>query len=190
MTIRSVLCPLPRLGLLLLLVAGCREPASPDFALEASRARQDLPFYLSGDAVLAGRQFAPNAGPPSFGRSTFDGRCSEPADVLLRFEVSGQATYLGAVSGVVEHCSQLDFTTFSTIAITDGVQVWTAANGDELRGEHERPEGAPDELVEWVGGTGRFADATGEAVARPVCDPAAGTCILVIEGVLGLGRAE
>jgi hypothetical protein len=170
---------------LLVLAAGCEQPAAPSPSPTTSRARVDLPFHLTGDAVVVLQQFAPNAGPPDFGQSTFDERCSVPADLLLRFQVTGRATHLGAVTGVVEHCTQLDFTTFTAKIITDGTMVWTAANGDELWGEHHRPEGYSFELVEWVGGTGRFAEANGEAEARPQCDPSTGTCTLTVEGVLG-----
>jgi len=182
MTARSFLCAL---ALTTLVTAACDRsiPADPD-PVAFSQARKDLPFHLSGDAVLVGREVAPNAGPPDFGQSTFDGRCSEPADMLMRFEVSGQASYLGEVTGVVEHCTQLDFTTLQTAKITDGIMIWTAANGDELWGQHERPEGESAELVEWVGGTGRFASASGNAVSRPECNQAAGTCTLEIDGVL------
>jgi len=187
MTVRRALQPLTALPLLAVLALGCQEPASTPTAPAAAldhQAREELPFHLEGTAALVGMQRAPDFGPPNFGKSTFDGRCSEPADAVLRFEVEGQATHLGQTTGVVEHCTQFDFSTGDAYKITDGVMKFTAANGDELRGEHFRAPGTSFEQVEWVGGTGRFTTARGNAVARPACDQAAGTCTLEIDGAL------
>ncbi len=121
-----------------------------------------------GTAEIIGMQFAP--GFPG-GRSTFDGHCSVPSDYVIEFGGAGQVSHLGQVSIVFEHCSQVDFTT-GNVTYSDGVLTYIAANGDELWGTYGNGTGAPVSATEvgWqdtfvlVGGTGRFAGASGGGV--------------------------
>jgi hypothetical protein len=48
----------------------------------------------------------------------------------------------------------------------------------------EVPEGAFDEMIDFDGGTGRFEDATGEALGRAICNRAEGTCEYDARGTL------
>jgi hypothetical protein len=186
------------LATLAILAMACDEPL-PTTALDEGPASWDLvaaghrqpgdevPLRLKADGTFVGQDLAPGFGPPMFGKSTFDGRCSVPSDVVNRFSLEGQATHLGRLTALVEHCVQLDFQT-GLGTITDGRITYLAANGDELRSHHE---GASEETGtgsvshhQYVGGTGRFAGASGEATSHTVCDRSAGTCVFSLEGVL------
>lgn len=148
-----------------------------------------LPFQLSGDAVFAGQDLAPGFGPPEFGKSDFGGRCSAPSDFVVRFSVAGQATHMGDVTASLEHCSLVDFETGRTFSESDGEMTLTAANGDELRARYQRLPGE-SEQVEFIGGTGRFSDASGEATMWAQCDRVAGTCIMGMDGVLAYDASD
>lgn len=159
-------------------VAGVSAPPS---ALQVER-----PFHLDADAVLFGMQPAPDFGPPLFGKSDFDGRCSVPSDLLLSFSLEGRATRLGWFTGIAEHCSKIDFAAGRTSIITDGEMILTAANGDELWSSYVRfgeGEGVPEEHT-FVGGTGRFAGASGEGLGHPDCNRETGTCTFTLDGVI------
>lgn len=183
------------------LLAGCSEsPAGPEVPLRpelahvpALAAGRDglVPFRLDASAVLLAQDFAPDFGPPLFGKSDFDGRCSTPSDFLIRFGLVGEATHLGALTGTAEHCSQVDFQTGAS-SVTDGVMTLTAANGDELHATYmgqPGPRGLEEHLT-FVGGSGRFESATGNAISRPTCDRSAGTCVLVSSGGIAYDAAD
>jgi hypothetical protein len=81
------------------------------------------------------------------------------------FVGTGNATHLGLYS-------EVGYVTFSpadhpNIVQIDGWSIYTAANGDELHavvsGQLDGKTGAITATVTYVGGTGRFADATGSA---------------------------
>lgn len=184
-------------ALLTLLVGGCTEDAgplappalAPPAAAEAfhvtAAGRDGVPFHLSGDAALLSMERAPNFGPPLFGKSDFGGRCSVPSDLLLSFSVEGTATRLGRFTAIAEHCSVVDFVNGGS-AIHDGVMVFTAANGDELWTHYTRPSAgeATPEDHEFVGGTGRFAGASGSGLGHPDCDRSTGLCTFDLEGII------
>ena len=163
------------------------EPVTPGHA-EPGEA---LPFRLDADAVFAGQDFAPDFGPPRFGRSDFSGRCSAPADFVIRFSLQGRAAHLGEVAGGVEHCTHIDFATGAT-SVADGTMTLSTANGDELLATYVGQAGPAglEEQVTFIGGTGRFTGATGHAVALPACDPSTGTCTWVMEGVLAYAAGD
>jgi len=212
----STKVPLSRLGTLavgaLVLTVACEDPTStgPDSARStdadnafaampspdaANPLYSELPFQLNSSAVLLLQDFAPDFGPPTFGRSTFASRCSTPSDFLLRFALDGQATYLGHFTAIAEHCTVIDFAAGSGTEI-DGVLVFTAANGDELWDDYEgtnAPGQGFQEQHTFVGGTGRFENASGGGVASGDCDQAAGTCVFMLNGVIeydASGRGE
>jgi hypothetical protein len=197
---REAICVLA--GGLLLAAGACRPgPTSParrestgEPSTAANHGISDLEtsVRLAATAYFAGQDFAPGFGPPTFGRSSFGGRCSVPSDYVIRFDLEGESTHLGRVTADVEHCSRLDFTT-GLSAISDGVMTIVAGNGDELWGRYERVafggEGDP-EHVRWVGGTGRFVSATGEALSLVACDRAAGTCEYELDGVISYDASD
>jgi len=149
-----------------------------------------LPFHLDADAALAGQMFAPDFGPPNFGRSDFDGRCSVPSDYVVSFDLWGRATHLGKFTGTAGNCGQVDFQTGGS-TLSDGVLVLTAADGDVLNGVYERGGQGEDALEDhtFVGGTGRFAEATGQALGDARCDRVAGTCVFTMDGEISYGAA-
>jgi hypothetical protein len=131
---------------------------------------EGLPLRGEGIAGITGMEYAP--GFPG-GQSTFDDRCSVPSDYVIEFRGTGHLSHLGEVTLVFEHCSQIDFTTGNT-TYGDGTFAFVAANGDELWGTYGSGTGAPVSATEigWqdtfvlIGGTGRFAGASGGGVDR------------------------
>ncbi|HSM36729.1 MAG TPA: hypothetical protein VK837_10070 [Longimicrobiales bacterium] len=178
--------------LLALMATACDAP-DPTAPLATDRGRfapaqaqVARPFRLRADAALLAVDFAPDFGPPLFGKSDFGGRCSMPSDFVVSFALEGQATHLGRFAGVAEHCSQIDFATGNTSVISDGELILTAANGDELWTNYVRfglGEEVPEDHV-FVGGTGRFAGASGGGPGRPDCDRATGLCTFTLDGVI------
>ncbi|MDX1577520.1 MAG: hypothetical protein R3266_03505 [Gemmatimonadota bacterium] len=179
--------------LLLAAFAGCEEPptgpagdriADQAFVATSHGAPgETLPLQMTGTGFLQGQDFAPGFGPPAFGKDDFGGRCSTPADFVIRFSLEGQMTHLGGYTADLEHCTIIDWTT-GFIGVLDGVATITAGDGDELWARYERALGPPGTLEHYrfVGGTGRFADADGEGWAAVQCDQAAGTCDFDLEG--------
>jgi hypothetical protein len=171
------------LVLLTLLVGGCADSTTTApidaRAIDQHRTAGEKSFHLSGHAVLLDQQFAPGFPAET---SAFGGRCSVPSHFVISFSLRGQATHLGDVTALLEHCTRLDAQTglFST---SDGEMVMTSANGDELRTSYRQALGG-EEIHEFIGGSGRFAAASGEAIADAQCDRAAGTCVVEIDGLL------
>lgn len=187
---RIRLSPHPSLALTFVafLAGGCDRPVpvAPIDAhvatLDASRAPiepgEELPFVWSGSGVFVGQDLAPDFGPLTFGKSDFDGRCSGPADYVARFAVTGEATHLGKVDATLEHCGYIDWQA-GVATDRDGLMVITAANGDELHGNYETGS------IEFDGGTGRFAAATGHGTIHVEADRSTGTIpVFEMEGTL------
>ncbi len=123
---------------------------------------KELPYQ----GVMAGSvsvNFAPYF---PFVRDTFGGRCSVPSDWVSSWTATGEATHLGLFSGGGSTCARVDFAT-GVVAFGDGVGTLTAANGDTLNatlaGYGSILDGTETEEWTLVGGTGRFAGATGQA---------------------------
>jgi hypothetical protein len=146
---------------------GGRPPAALDAAGAHARQRA-APFRFRGTTFSA---------PP-----TTDPRCPE---LIVHVTTGGHATHLGQFTGAVSHCvrdGSLDF--------TDGRFVFTAADGDELHGTHSGsfvPTAAPKVFdfagrVAFVGGTGRFADATGDGALAGRIDMSTGVAAVSIDG--------
>ena len=166
------------------------EPAT----ISASQAARDgkLPLHIRADANLLAQELAPDFGPPLFGRSDFGGRCSQPADFVIRFALEGRATHLGHFTALAEHCSHIDWTVGDT-NVRDGLMTLTAANGDELWGSYAgdpAPGGGTAETMVLTGGTGRFAAASGEGVSHVMCDRQAGTCVYALDGWITYDAAD
>ena len=86
----------------------------------------------------------------------FASECSEVTTVTDSF---GKATHMGRTESLWSHCPDED----SDHEPSDGRITLIAANGDELYGVYDYPaidDGSP---IVFNGGTGRFANATGEA---------------------------
>jgi hypothetical protein len=96
------------------------------------------------------------------------GDCSVPSHWIWIEEGTGTASRLGRVTYTLRQCTQA--TSMLTGTFQEGMLEITAANGDTLEIEHYGTfEVNPDEGVSYaqgvasiVGGTGRFAGATGE----------------------------
>lgn len=144
------------------------------------------PFRLDGRGVFVDQVFAPDFGPPLFGKSTFAGRCSTPADYLVRFSVRANALHLGAVEAEMEHCGHIDFVA-GTTADRDGLMTIHAPDGDELLVSYEGTSAAGhfEGTAAFTGGTGRFTDASGGGMFAGIADRSTGTLPLVqIEGAI------
>jgi hypothetical protein len=109
-------------------------------------------------------------------RSTFEGRCSVPSDWVTTIDSVGTAAHLGKVSMTQSHCTQIDITSpLNPAVIMDGRVTVVAPNGDELWMTYTgsfifTPTTGPDVGISnityamtIVGGTGRFAHASGSA---------------------------
>ena len=81
------------------------------------------------------------------------------------FVGAGKATHLGHYNEVGS--AQFSPTADPTVFRVDGWSIYTAANGDQLyavfTGHLDGLTGTITAMVTYVGGTGRFADATGSA---------------------------
>lgn len=169
---------LPTLTACALLLVACADPPAKDVLGPgrvteslASRGQPEMsvPFHGSGSGWVTSQVFAPGF---PVERSTFDGRCSIPADYVVEFAASGQATHLGEFTIVFGHCSRMNVDA-GTGAVTfdygDGRGTFVAANGDELHGTYGAGTAnlTADGTVAWhdtfalVGGTGRFEGASG-----------------------------
>ncbi len=54
-------------------------------------------------------QWANPAQPFSNATSLFDGRCTVPSNYIITFSMVGEVTHLGRITGIAEHCTQLNF---------------------------------------------------------------------------------
>ena len=110
---------------------------------------------------------------PSFpGGDTFGGRCSEPSQWISSMAGTGIVGHLGRVSWTSEHCFQLFAGTFG-----DAEVVITAANGDRLYATYDggmTSETTFAETMVILGGTGRFAAASGVVSESGWFDPDSG----------------
>jgi hypothetical protein len=190
------------LALLWLPLAGCDQPVptglADDYAPAMARVEarhgepgEELPLHIEAGAVLLAQNRHPDFGPPTFGKGDFDGRCSRPSDFVISFQLDGQASHFGLFAGRVEHCTQVDFQA-GNVTTSDGILVFTAANGDELWGTYQgEPSGAGTaEHMVFDGGTGRFASASGGGIGLADCDQAAGTCVFVLDGVIAYDASD
>ncbi|MFO7652323.1 MAG: hypothetical protein R6X25_00715 [Candidatus Krumholzibacteriia bacterium] len=75
------------------------------------------------------------AGMPGQDTSTFDGRCSEPSDYIIRARFEGQAAHFGRVTGETCHCTQIAWSPAGEpmgMTYDDGVTSMRAANGSAI----------------------------------------------------------
>ena len=93
-------------------------------------------------------------------------RCGANA-LTIGFEGAGIATHLGRMTGTGSNCTEFGLAAGS-VAIWDGTATYVAADGSSITAAYEGVQAAPVAGVATtvvtntvVGGTGRFADATG-----------------------------
>ena len=173
--------PLFLAALILILSAAACDQSAPTSAIDAiapnAAGKSEVPIRASGSGVLVQQQFAPGFNPPVLTTSTFDGRCSEPSHYLVEFALEGETSHLGEFTAGVSHCGMIDIATGASTD-EDGILVMTASNGDELHAEY-RCDPIPGPTFEcsavFGGGTGRFADAAGEATFGGVTHRPTGT---------------
>lgn len=106
-------------------------------------------------------------------------RCG-PNALTVGFEGVGMATHLGRMTGTGSNCTQFTLAS-EEVPIWDGLVTYVAADGSTLRTTYQGVQRAPSggraevETAETiVGGTGRFAQATGELTGSGVLDFATG----------------
>jgi len=132
-------------------------------------ATTELPFFATLRGATTEVRYAPGF-PQTW--STFDGRCSVPSAWVISFSGWGRSTHLGMVRWTSSHCTQAGATPQDPLTISDGRLTYVAANGDVLEEHYGNgvvsvvapPLMCIDTQVEFVGGTGRFAHASGTAV--------------------------
>lgn len=97
-------------------------------------------------------------------RSTFGGRCSVPSDWIAVWSGVGQSNHTGLITASGSDCDRVNLAT-GAIEYGDGVITEYGANGDYLYGTYTNGHGVLGGTIadDWtiVGGTGRFAGATG-----------------------------
>ena len=131
---------------------------------------------------------------PMVGRFTALAAPAEPrcgADALtLGFEISGTATHLGSFSGTGSNCTEFTLA-IEAVEVWDGVATFTAADGSTVTTTSEGAQDAPAAgraafLVEHsvTGGTGRFANASGEWAVSGVIDFTTGQIVGEVSGWL------
>jgi hypothetical protein len=122
---------------------------------------KQLPFhgYVKGFVTP---QFAPGF---PFVRDTFGGRCTVPSDWIANWSGVGQSEHTGLITAYGSDCDRVDLTT-GKLVYGDGIIVEYAANGDYIYGTYTNSHGTLGGAIsdDWtiVGGTGRFAGATGQ----------------------------
>ena len=146
----------------LFLTVGCAEPpVAPD----ADRAVTGASFSRGASVVR------PWKGQAS-GDSWVGDACGGPGQMILTIAGTGQGTHVGRFEVFASGC--YDFTTGQALEAVPGVI--TAANGDEIKivlvgFESDPATGRMFSRWSLDGGTGRFADATGEYKAYGVNYP-------------------
>jgi hypothetical protein len=158
----------------------------------------DVPFRATGTYQITAVEYA---GVPSVDRSTFGGRCSVPSDWVASGILTGTAAHLGNVTGTFGNCSQVTWMQTEggpvPVASTygDGQATLVAANGDVLTatygdgvGTFGPSGGTLEDRITFVGGTGRFEGATGEAVEHGLITTLDAPIPFVISGTINYRR--
>jgi hypothetical protein len=101
---------------------------------------------------------------------------------------SGQSDLLGPFTGIAHQITRLN-PDGTRLAITDGIGVWTAANGDSIFLSYSGLFGSitPEQItfqkaIAITGGTGRFAGASGSGILNGVADLVKKQTTMTFEG--------
>lgn len=168
------------------LLGGCATGASPASAPASMASAAASPTERPFKATMSGAEVTFNDVVP-------EGRCVEKAgvaDSLTTFVGRGDATDLGSVDIVAEHCSDFDTGTYG-----DGRLTFTFADGDILKGTYAGgfttapcPEcGFQDDFTFVDGGTGRFVVASGGGTESGVFNDKTNEWSLQMDGVISFG---
>jgi hypothetical protein len=140
-------------------------------------------------APVAAAEVRPMSGQFTAVGVAVDPRCG-PNALTLGFEIQGTATHLGSLTGSGSNCTEFTLAT-SAVEIWDGVATFTAADGSTITTVSEGEQAAPvagragfliDHTV--IGGTGRFASASGLWIVSGVIDFTNGTLAGQVTGWL------
>jgi hypothetical protein len=104
---------------------------------------------------------------------------------------SGQSDLLGPFTGIAHQLTRLK-PDGTRLSITDGLGVWTGANGDSiffnyvgLFGTQTTPDVRTfQKAIAITGGTGRFVGASGHAVLNGVSDLVKNVTTMTVEGMI------
>ena len=154
-----------RLGVVAAIALGAVTTLVPSAAATGGQPGKELSFngFVQG---LVTPQFAPGF---PFVRDTFGGRCSVPSDWIANWSGVGQSNHTGLIKAYGSDCDRVDLGT-GNLVYGDGVITEYGANGDFLYGTYTNGHGRLGGTIadDWtiVGGTGRFAGATGQGVEQ------------------------
>lgn len=116
-----------------------------------------------------------------------DQRCG-PNELTIAFEGAGVATHLGRFRGEGANCTTFDLLT-QAVPISDGIATFVAADGSTITTHYQGTQHAPVAGVATivathtvVGGTGRFADASGVWESQGTINFATGTSSATLSG--------
>jgi hypothetical protein len=104
---------------------------------------------------------------------------------------SGQSDLLGPFTGIAHQLTRLN-PDGTRLSITDGIGVWTTANGDSIFLSYSGlypPPTTPgfysfQKAITITGGTGRFAGASGSGILNGVSDIAKKQATVTLEGMI------
>lgn len=134
---------------------------APSATATAGQPDKPLAFHGFVQGFVTAR-FAPGF---PFVRDTFGGRCSVPSDWIAVWSGVGQSNHTGLITAEGSDCDRVNLAT-GAIEYGDGVINEYGANGDYLYGTYTNGHGVLGGTIadDWtiVGGTGRFAGATGQ----------------------------
>lgn len=139
----------------------------------------EVPFRAAFSGGASHIEWAPGIELDPSAKSTFGGRCSVPSSWVITNTGSGRATYLGRFTWTSVHCTQAGATPAEPITISDGQMTYVVANGDVLMTEYGQGSVSSftptwmciDTTATFVGGEGRFEDASGSTVEHGCFDP-------------------
>lgn len=189
-TERAARAPLLRtIGVVLAaLSVGCEQPTSPSAPDSLSSAAPSISNSAAPSVRSATGTLAAHAGVPFRGQleGVVDVTSPDPLSLSVFIQATGTATHLGRFTIEIPHLVDL------TTGIGTGTYEFTAANGDRLFASFTG-QGSPTEIPGVVsilenatitGGTGRFANASGEFVALRSFDFATNLTSGSLEGTI------
>ena len=142
---------------------------------------------LTISAATLGADQRPMSGGFTVGVVPVEQRCG-PGALTIGFEGAGIATHLGRFTGSGTNCTSFDLATQS-VPIYDGIATFLAADGSTITTHYEGTQQAPVAGVATVeathtvvGGTGRFAGASGTWPSSGTIDFTTGSSSATLSG--------